>query len=187
LSRYLVRRLVGLIFVVFGMTLVTFVISHIVPADPAAAAAGFNAGAEQIEQIRREMGLDRPLHEQYFSYLWGLLHGDLGRSILNHRPVLDDILTFLPASLELAIVSLLLATPLGILLGIVTGWRAGGAVDAGGRLFTVLGMSVPVFWLALLMQFVFYKNLRWTPRLRYDATSQDYRLLLDRFLTSWAV
>jgi peptide/nickel transport system permease protein len=163
LGQYIIRRLIGLILVMFGMTLMTFVISHIVPADPAAAAAGFNAGAEQIEEIRHRMGLDRPLPEQYLHYLWGVLHGDLGQSILNQRPVLQDILTFLPASVELALVSLLICTPLGILLGILAGWRAGSIIDAITRLFSIAGVSMPVFWLAMLFQLLFFKNLRWFP------------------------
>ncbi len=142
----------------------TFTISHVIPADPAAAAAGFNATAEQIAQYRREMGLDRPLYEQYLRYMTGLVfHFDLGRSILNQRPVRDDIAAFLPASIELALASLALCVPLGITLGVFTAVRAGRLVDAATRAFTVLGVSMPVFIVALLLQLVFYKELRWFP------------------------
>ncbi|MBI4279796.1 MAG: ABC transporter permease [Armatimonadetes bacterium] len=161
---YLARRAAGLVAVLFGMSLVTFAISHVIPADPAAAAAGLNAGQEQIEQIRREMGLDRPLVEQYLRYVTGiLLRGDFGQSIMNQRPVLQDILTFLPASVELALVSLILCVPLGILLGTFTAVRAGRASDALTRLLAILGISMPVFLVALLLQLFLYKYLRWFP------------------------
>lgn len=161
---YLVRRLVSLAFVLWGMSVLTFTISHVIPADPAAAAAGFNATAEQIAQYRRELGLDRPLPEQYLRYIAGIvLRGDLGRSILNQRPVRDDIATFLPASIELALVSLALCVPLGIALGVFTAVRAGRLADAATRAFAILGVSMPVFIVALLFQLLFYKELRWFP------------------------
>jgi len=142
----------------------TFVISHLIPADPAAAAAGWEASPEVIETIRKQMLLDRPLHEQYLSYMGQLiLRRDLGYSILTKRPVLRDILTFLPASIELAVVSLLICVPVGIALGTITATRAGGATDALTRIFAILGVSMPAFWLGLLMQLVFYRILGWFP------------------------
>ena len=164
MTQYLARRLVSLVFVLLGMSVLTFTISHVIPADPAAAAAGFNATAEQIAQYRREMGLDRPLHVQYLRYVTGIvLRGDLGRSILNQRAVVDDILAFLPASLELAVASFILCVPLGIVLGAYTAVRAGHVSDAATRAFAVLGVSMPIFIVALLLQLVFYKELRWFP------------------------
>jgi peptide/nickel transport system permease protein len=163
--QYLLRRLVSLVFVLVGMSVITFAISRFVPADPAAAAAGLSSGAgiEQIEQIRREMGLNDPLPVQYVRYMTGVLHGDLGRSILNRRPVMEDMQAFLPASLELALFSLLLYVPLGVLLGVFAARGAGGISDALTRLLAILGVSVPVFWSALLLQLEFYRNLRWFP------------------------
>ncbi|MCL4426271.1 MAG: ABC transporter permease [Firmicutes bacterium] len=164
MRQYLVRRLFGLVGVLLGITLLTFIISHMIPADPAAAAAGQNASQETIEQIRKEMGLDLPLYQQYLRYLSGLaLHGDLGRSILNQRPVSKDIAIYLPASIELALVSLLISVPLSVFLGVIAGSRAGGVSDALTRLGSVAGASMPIFWLALLMQLLFYKTLRWLP------------------------
>jgi peptide/nickel transport system permease protein len=142
----------------------TFLISHVIPADPAAAAAGQGASIEAVQNIRHQMGLDLPLHEQYIKYIGDIvLHGDFGYSILNRRPVLDDILTFVPASLELALVSLLLCVPLGILLGVISASRAGSLGDAASRAFAILGVSIPVFWLGLLLQLLFYRTLRWLP------------------------
>ena len=159
----LVRRAFSLIFVLLGMSVMTFAISHVVPADPAAAAAGLNAGPEQIEALRREMGLDQPLPVQYFRYMSGVLRGDLGTSILNRRPVIEDLKTYVPASLELALFSLLLYVPLGILLGVTSARAAGGVSDALTRLLAIVGVSMPVFWVALLLQLLLYRNLRWFP------------------------
>ena len=164
MGKYLLRRIFALIFVLWGMSLVTFSISHVIPVDPAAASAGMEGNPKVIEGIRREMGLDRPLHEQYLRYIGNIvLKGDLGYSILNKRPVLQDIITFLPASIELAAFSLLLCTVIGILLGIFTATRPGGFADALVRVFAIGGVAVPVFWLALLMQLVFYGILGWFP------------------------
>lgn len=164
LRQYILRRLVSLVLVLLGMSVMTFIISHMLPADPAAAAAGWEASKEVIENIRRQMGLDRPLYEQYFRYIGGIiLKGDLGYSILNHRPVLQDILTYLPASIELAIVSMIICVPLGILIGTITATRPGGFSDAATRAFAIIGVSMPIFWLGLLMQLLFYRILRWFP------------------------
>jgi peptide/nickel transport system permease protein len=164
MAGFLLRRLVSLLFVLWGMSVLTFTISHVIPADPAAAAAGFNATPDQIAQYRRELGLDRPLPEQYLRYLSNIvLRFDLGRSILDQRPVADDIRTFLPASVELALVSLILCVPAGIALGTFTALRAGRLSDALSRIFAVLGVSMPVFMVALVLQLVFYKELRWLP------------------------
>ncbi len=164
MKQYIARRLISLVLVLFGMSLMTFVISRVIPADPAAAAAGEGASIEAIEKIRHEMGLDLPLHEQYVRYVAGVvLHGDLGVSIVNRQPVLEDILTYVPASLELAVVSLLICVPIGIVLGVISAARAGGISDAATRAFAIVGVSMPVFWLGLLLQLVFYRLLRWFP------------------------
>jgi peptide/nickel transport system permease protein len=165
LTAYIARRAVSLILVLLGMSVLTFVISRVIPADPAVAAAGMSsaAGPEEIAALRRTMGLDQPLPVQYFRYITGVLQGDLGRSILNQRPVTADLAIFLPASIELSLVSVLLYVPLGIVIGILAARRAGGVTDALTRLLAILGVSVPIFWAALLLQWLFYRNLRWFP------------------------
>jgi peptide/nickel transport system permease protein len=164
MGRYILRRIATLVLVLVGMSIVTFTISHVIPIDPAVAAAGMESSPEVIEQIRQELGLDRPLYVQYFSYIGGIvLKGDFGYSILNRRPVLKDILTFAPASLELALFSLALCVPIGIALGAITATRAGGLTDALVRIFAIAGVAMPVFWLALLLQLVFYRMLGWFP------------------------
>ena len=159
----LVRRLISLIFVLFGMSLMTFVISHVIPADPAAAAAGLHGTEMEIQTIRERMGLDRPLPEQYLVYISNLLRGDLGRSIRNNVPVRDELLQKLPASVELAAVAILLYLPTGIILGVIAAQHAGRVSDAIVRVLAILGMSVPVFWLAIVMQIIFYGRLELFP------------------------
>jgi len=164
MGKYLLRRVFTLIFVLWGMSLVTFSISHVVPVDPAAAAAGMEGSLDVIERIRKELGLDRPLYEQYLRYIGNIvLKGDFGYSILNRRPVLQDIITFVPASIELAVFSLLICTVFGIMFGMFTATYAGGFADALVRVFAVGGVAMPIFWLALLMQLVFYGILGWFP------------------------
>lgn len=163
MNAYIVRRLLTLILILFGMSLMTFVITRVVPSDPAQAIAGVDAKPEAVQTIRKELGLDRPLHEQYWRYISHLVRGDLGLSFLNRQPVIDDIKTFLPASFELAVVSLLICVPLGILMGVITALKAGSWSDAITRIFAILGISTPIFWLALLFQLLFYRQLHWFP------------------------
>jgi peptide/nickel transport system permease protein len=149
--------LIGVVFVMFGMTIMTFTLSHVIPADPAASAAGLNATALEVSTIRARMGLDRPLPEQYLIYMGRLiLHGDLGRSIASNLPVQDDLLRFLPASVELALFAVALYLPTGLVLGVLSAKYAGRAVDAATRGLAVLGVSMPVFWLGLVAQLTFY-------------------------------
>lgn len=160
----IIRRLISLIFVLFGMSLLTFTISRVVPSDPAAAAAGIYGTEREIEMLRARMGLDKPLPEQYFIYMSNLLlRGDLGRSIRNNVPVRDEMIRYLPASFELAALAIILYLPTGILLGILAARSVGRVSDAVTRVFAIVGMSVPVFWLGIIMQIVFYGRLNWFP------------------------
>ena len=149
---FLLRRLVGIVLTLLGMTLIAFLLTHIVPGDPARAAAGPEANASTVERIRQEMGLDEPLPTQYAVYMTHLFHGDLGRSIATRRPVLLDLAAKLPASIELALFSVLFWLPLGFAVGVYCAVRAGGWSDLLNRLASTAGIAMPVFWLALLVQ-----------------------------------
>lgn len=149
---FLARRVLGIILTLLGMTLIAFLLTHVVPGDAARAAAGPEANAETVERIRTDMGLDEPMMKQYYVYMSRLFHGDLGRSIATRRPVLVDVTTKLPASVELAAFSVLLWLPLGFLVGVYCAVRAGGWSDLINRLLSTAGVAMPIFWLALLIQ-----------------------------------
>jgi peptide/nickel transport system permease protein len=164
LPRFLARRLLLLVLVLWGMTVVTFVISHVVPGDPVRALAGPHASASEIATLRHQYGMDRPLPVQYLDYLGRLVHGDLGTSLVTRRPVLSDLVQFFPATVELTLTSLLLALVIGIPLGVTAATRAGSVwSDHGSRLISLVGVSMPVFWLGLLAQLIFYRQLNWLP------------------------
>ena len=158
-SRMIIRRLLWLGLVVLGVSVITFVVSHLIPGDPARLIAGERATDEIVANLRQHLGLDRPLYVQYWRYLSGLLHGDLGTSIRTSRPVLEDLWAFFPATLELAIFALALATLLGIPLGLVSAVYRNKAVDQVVRTLSVTGISTPAFWLGLLLIILFYAKL----------------------------
>jgi peptide/nickel transport system permease protein len=144
-----------------GLTAITFVIGRVMPADPVLAIVGDRAPQAVYEQVYEQMGLDRPLYEQYWRYLTELVHGDLGTSIMTAQPVMDDILRFFPATLELATVATLLGIFLGIPMGVLAAVKHGRWPDHFVRVFGLLGYSVPVFWLGMVGLLVFYAELGW--------------------------
>lgn len=149
--------------VLWGVMTIIFFIARVIPADPVGAILGPNAPPEAIEREKARWGLDKPIHIQYITYLWGLLHGDMGVSIRTRRPVLDDILRFLPNTVELALVSLMIGVTMGIALGIVSAVKNGHIIDHGARVFAIIGLSMPAFWLGLLLLLTFYYKLEILP------------------------
>jgi len=160
---YILRRLALLVVVLVGMSAITFALTHIVPGDPARLLAGPHARQEQVDALARLYGLDRPLPEQYWIYLTGLLRGDLGMSLTTRRPVLDDLLQYLPATAELAFAALALTVLLGIPLGVLAALRHGRATDHAVRFLAVAGVSLPAFWLGLGLQIIFFQQLSLLP------------------------
>lgn len=159
----IVRRLFFLVFVLLGLSLITFVLSHIVPADPARVIAGPRASPEAVEKIRKEYGLDQPLWRQYVRYLNGLVHLDFGKSLTSRRPVSEDLARYLPATIELALYAMLFAVVLGIPLGVLSAVRRNSFLDLIGRTISILGLSIPSFWLALILQFFLFAQLGLLP------------------------
>jgi peptide/nickel transport system permease protein len=156
---YFLSRLPGLLVVILGMSVVMFIISRSIPVDPALAVAGQDASREMIEKIRHDMGLNKPLVIQYAIYLKSLAGGDLGVSILSGSPVLDDILRFLPATVELVAASIVFSIVVGIPLGVVSAVNPGRVADNVSRIVSLFGICSPVFWTGLMCQLVFYRNL----------------------------
>jgi len=163
LLTYILRRigLAGLM--LFGLVCLTFVIANIAPSDPAALAAGPDAGRSQIEQARREYGLDRPLHEQFLRYVGDLTRLEFGRSIATGRPVGADLARYFPATLELCLVAMVIGLLLGVPLGILSALYKDGPVDHTTRIFAVSGVALPPFWFGLLLQLAFAAWLGWLP------------------------
>ncbi|TCS62183.1 ABC transporter permease [Varunaivibrio sulfuroxidans] len=157
------KRLGFLVLVVFGVSVITFAISHMIPGDPARLMAGERADAATVAHMRHQLGLDLPLYTQYFRYAEALVHGDLGTSIRTHRPVLDDIRIFFPATLELGVVALLFATALGVPLGVLSAVHKNRLIDHISRTLAVTGISTPAFWLGLSAITLFYGKLGWLP------------------------
>jgi len=160
---FLLRRVVGIAAVMIGVSVITFAISHVVPADPAVAALGDHATDAQIAAFRAEYRLDRPLPEQYATYVVGLLHGDLGRSIRTRRSVADDLADSFPATLELSLAALGISLLIGIPAGIWSAIYRGRLPDVIVRIAALAGGSLPVFWLGLIVIGLFYYQLGWFP------------------------
>ena len=158
---FLLGRVAGLVLVVIGITLVTFITLHAFPSDPARLLAGPGATPEQLQQIRAELGLDQPLPAQYVRYLGDLTRGNLGRSIQTGQPVANDLVQRLPATLELATVTMLVYVALSIPLGVTAAVTHGRFPDLLIRVVSTAGLALPVFWLGFLLQLVLYRDLGW--------------------------
>ncbi len=168
--RFIARRLAGSLIVLLGLSVITFVLARVVPSNAAAIYIGPKARPDDIARVTTLLGLDKPLPIQYLTYLGQMLHGDWGTSIGTKRPVLDEILGRLPASLELIIASMLIAVPLGIALGMVAARYRGKVPDLIVRLSSVVGVSLPSFFLGLLLQVLFFSILHLFPLVgRIDA------------------
>ncbi len=163
MARYLARRLLLLVPVVVGAALIAFALLLLIPGDPAVALLGQEVSGPELERFRHLLGLDRPVPVQFGLYIWRVAHADLGRSITLHAPVLQLIRSTLPATLELALASLLLSISVGIPLGLLAARRRGGLVDTGTMLLAQLGVSMPVFWLGVLLILLFAVKLNWLP------------------------
>ncbi|MBZ0276741.1 MAG: ABC transporter permease [Anaerolineae bacterium] len=165
LSRYVIRRLILAVPMLFGISLALFVIYNIVQVDPLVMIVGERAmdNPEIVAAATQRWGLDRPIWEQYLTYAGNLLHGDFGMSFLTRRPVLDDLLLFLPATMELAVSSLLFAGVIGIPLGILAGIKHRSVMDKGVWFISLLNASLPPFWTGLIFLTIFYYYLGIAP------------------------
>jgi len=162
-TRALVATLASVPITLFGLILITFLIGRVVPIDPVLAIVGDRAPQDVVARTRLELGLDKPLPEQFVRYVGQLARGDLGRSVMTSNRVSEDIARFFPATLELATAALLIAVALGVPLGVYGAVRQGSWVDTTIRVVCLSGYSIPIFVLALLALLVFYATLQWAP------------------------
>ena len=157
------NRLLWLAPTLLGLLAITFTISHIIPADPIAFIAGDNASAEQIAALKAKFGVDKPIPVQLWNYVIGVAQGDFGVSLYTQRPIADDLVSRLPATLELAFVSILLSAVIGIPLGVLAAVDRNSWLDHVLRVFTVSGLAIAAFWLAILFQLLFAMEWGVTP------------------------
>lgn len=182
---YFARRLLSSILVIIGVTLLAFVSLHL-SGDPTYLYVDERASAEQIAETRSRLGFDKPLPEQYLSYIGGLLRGDLGTSLRARQPALPMVLDRLPATLELTIFAMLLATVLSIPIGIISATRRGTPLDGGIMLLAMFGQSMPSFWLGIMLILFVGLNLRWLPISGHVPVIEpllqgDFRTVLQNF------
>lgn len=165
--RFIIKRLGFQIFVLLGLTLFTFSLMYLLPGDPAASISALTAGgsgnAEDLAAFRQLWGLDQPLYIQYLSFLGNILTGDLGTSMVSNRSIMHELATFFPATAELAVAALVLVVLIGVPVGVLAAVYRNHIIDHIVRIITVVGVSMPIFWLAILALVVFFGQLGWVP------------------------
>lgn len=160
---FIVRRLVAAVPVLVLVLIIIFALARLIPGDPAVTLLGPGASDQQIAELRSQLGLDQSLAGQFTGYTTALLRGDLGTSLQSKRSIAGDLADYLPATIELAVTALLIAVVVGVPLGVLAAVRAGSGADHGARLLSLVGVSAPAFWLALLLQVLFGIVLGWLP------------------------
>jgi peptide/nickel transport system permease protein len=157
------RRLGFLVFVLLGISLITFFLSHVVPADPVRLYAGPRASQAAIAAIRHQYGFDLPIWQQYVHYIGGILHGDFGYSLTSHRAVASDLHDYLPATIELTLAAIVWVLVIGIPLGAMSAIWRNSVIDQVGRVLSITGVALPAFWLGLMAQLLLFDRLGWFP------------------------
>jgi peptide/nickel transport system permease protein len=192
-TQYAIRRALTVIPVLLGVSILVFSFVHMIPGDPALTMLGERATPEKVAQVRQRLGLDRPIYEQYAIYLGKVLQGDLGISIVRGDPVARDLLRRFPATVELAASAIFLALLLGIPIGIVSAVWRNSWMDSVSRVWALVGVSMPIFWLGVMLAWFFGVQLGWLPTgFRLDSAT-DFRpwtnfVVLDALVQgNWAV
>lgn len=160
---YIAKRLLQMIPTLIGVSLLCFIIIHSVPGNPAHLIAGVDATAEEIKIVTERLGLDRPLYEQYGSYVWGLLQGDLGTSLRSDRPVADEILSRFPNTIMLTLLSVVIMVIIGLFAGVISATKPNSVQDNTAMMVSLFGISMPVFWSGIMLILVFSYYLQWLP------------------------
>ncbi len=161
--RYIIRRLFETIPVLIGVSIVVFSFVHLIPGDPALVMLGERASEENVAELRERLGLNEPLPVQYLVFVGNILRGDLGRSIQGNKPVAGELARRFPATMELSFISLFLASILGIPIGVISAVKRNSLIDTASMVGALVGVSMPIFWLGLLLIFIFGVYLGWLP------------------------
>ena len=190
---YAIRRSLTVIPVLIGVSVLVFSFVHLIPGDPAVTMLGERATPQKVAEVRARLGLDRPIHEQYLLYIGKAIRGDLGVSIVRGDPVFTDILHRFPATVELAVAAIVIAILFGIPIGIVSAvWRKS-LIDSLSRVLALTGVSMPIFWLGVMLAWVFAVELHWLPTGARLDSAADYEpmthfVLIDAVLQrNWAM
>ncbi|HEX5466450.1 MAG TPA: ABC transporter permease [Candidatus Limnocylindrales bacterium] len=186
--KYIVRRLIGAIPVLFGLSIVLFAFVRLLPGDPAIAILGQHATPELIKQVNETLGFDRPIYVQYVDYLWKLFHGDFGASIINGRPVLSEFAVRFPGTVELTVAALIFAVGIGIPLGRLAARHPNGWIDGIVTVISLVGISIPIFVLGYTLVFFFGVQLQWLPAFgqidpRLDVPTVTNFVLIDAIIS----
>jgi len=169
MTLFILKRLAQIIPVTLGVTLVVFLIMQMIPGDPAIILAGEGASQETVAELRENLGLNKPLAVQYTDYIKNLLQGDMGNSLKNNQPVFEEITARLPITIELAFYSILITIVLGLIAGIISAIRPYSFMDVGLMVVALLGISLPSFWLGILLMYIFSVQLHWLPVAGWDS------------------
>lgn len=181
--RYLLQRLGSLVIVLLGVSILTFAIVPLIPGDPARVRLGVQATPEAVAAVREQLGLNRPLPAQYWSWLSGIVaRGDFGRSLISSQPIGPEIARRLPATLTLALAALLIGLGIALPLGILSALRPGSKTDLGASVFSQVGVSVPDFWMGILLILLFAETLGWLPSSGYVPLSRGVGASLSHLL-----
>jgi len=163
MTRYIIQRLVLLIPVLLGISVVAFSMLRLIPGDPATVMLGEKATIQQVEEFRERMGLNDPIYIQYFRYLQSVMRGDLGRSSLTQQPVIVEVGQRLPATFELSLGAMFVACSVGIIAGVIAAYYHNSFFDLATMVGALVGVSMPIFWLGLILMYIFGFKLKWLP------------------------
>lgn len=163
MTAYIIRRLLLLIPTLLGVSVLVFSMTRLTPGDPVRQIVGPRAPQERVNEVRQKLGLDRPVYEQYWYFLGDAIRGDLGESLRTHRPVTEEIMSRLPVTLKLATISIFITVATGIPLGVISAAKKYSIVDGIATILAIAGVSIPIFWFAIMAILVFSIELQWFP------------------------
>ena len=176
MTTYIFRRILGLFPVLFGITFVVFFLIRMIPGDPAVVMLGDRARAEDVARVREQLGLNRPLSVQYFQFMGQLLRGNLGQSIIHRTQVTFDLRYRLPATMEMVLWSMIIGVTIGVTVGVVSAVKRNSIFDVVGMIGALLGVSMPIFWLALILIYALAVNAKILP----PSGRLDAQIMMDR-------